>query len=144
MPPHLRTCPATNAASTLEALTNGTAAPVTGASGVVTEFGIPTFFSQPAGITLGPDGNLWFSELNGGRIARITTGGVVTEFDAGISAGAGTAGMTVGADGNFWFAEQYIGRIGRAPTGVPTAQRTFVSAHGQDSNPCTLASPCRM
>ena len=30
---------------------------------------------QPAGITAGPDGNLWFTEENGNRIGRITPGG---------------------------------------------------------------------
>ena len=39
-------------------------------------------------ITAGPDGNLWFTEFDGNRIGRITPLGVVTEFSAGISAGA--------------------------------------------------------
>ena len=39
---------------------------------------------QPAGITAGPDGNIWFTEENGNRIGRITPGGVITEFTAGL------------------------------------------------------------
>ena len=35
--------------------------------------------TQPDGITTGPDGNLWFTEYNGGRI---TPPGEVTEFAA--------------------------------------------------------------
>lgn len=35
---------------------------------------------QPAGITAGPDGNLWFTEEAGNKIGRITTGGAITEF----------------------------------------------------------------
>ncbi len=43
-------------------------------SGIVTEFsaGISTN-AAPFGITAGPDGNLWFTELGGSRIGRITT-----------------------------------------------------------------------
>ena len=49
--------------------------------GAVTEFtaGI-TPGSVPEGITAGPDGNLWFTEINGNQIGRITPGGTVTEF----------------------------------------------------------------
>jgi len=41
----------------------------------VTEFskGI-TKDSGPIGIAAGPDGNMWFTELNGGRIGRVVTG----------------------------------------------------------------------
>ena len=44
---------------------------------------------EPDGIAAGPDGNLWFTEIDGNRIGRITPTGVVTEFSAGITAGAG-------------------------------------------------------
>jgi virginiamycin B lyase len=33
--------------------------------GVFTAFAVPTAGSQPAGIAAGPDGTLWFTELNG-------------------------------------------------------------------------------
>ena len=32
---------------------------------------------QPGGIAAGPDGNVWFTEENGNRIGRITTGGAI-------------------------------------------------------------------
>ena len=57
---------------------------------VITEFsdGI-TAGAQPYDIALGPDGNLWFTEFNGGnQIGRITPLGVVTEFAVGITPGA--------------------------------------------------------
>jgi len=41
--------------------------------GTFHEFPVPTASSQPAGITAGPDGNLWFAEQNGNKIGRITT-----------------------------------------------------------------------
>ncbi len=40
-----------------------------------------------AGSREGSDGNLWFTESNGGRIGRITPRGTVTEFSAGYLAG---------------------------------------------------------
>ena len=32
------------------------------------------------GITVGPDGNLWFTEYDGNKIGKITTGGTITEY----------------------------------------------------------------
>ena len=44
----------------------------------VTEFPIPTASSFPHGITTGPDGALWFTELQHGT-GRITTAGVIAQ-----------------------------------------------------------------
>jgi streptogramin lyase len=48
---------------------------------VVTQFsaGI-TGGAQPDGITLGPDGNLWFTERGVNQIGRITLLGVITRI----------------------------------------------------------------
>jgi len=81
------------------------------------------------GITAGPDGNLWFTEFDGNRIGRITPAGVVTEFSAGISAGAYPYGITAGPDGNLWFTEYYSNRIGRiTPAGAVTEFSAGISA----------------
>jgi streptogramin lyase len=87
-------------------------------AGSVTEFstGI-TAASNPWGITAGPDGNLWFTErASQGRIGRITTGGVVSEF----ACSGLPSGIAAGPDGNLWFAENanpgFIGRI--TPSGT--------------------------
>ena len=100
---------------------------------VITEFsaGI-TAGAQPYGITAGPDGNLWFTELVGNRIGRITPLGVVTEFSAGFSLLATPLGITPGPDGNLWFADfqgfngNQIGRI--TPLGVVTEFSAGISA----------------
>jgi virginiamycin B lyase len=40
---------------------------------MITEFAIPGPGNAPYGITSGPDGNLWFTEINGNQIGSITT-----------------------------------------------------------------------
>jgi len=119
-------------------------------AGAVTEFsaGISTDSYAGgianAGITSGPDGNLWFTEFNsaglaGNRIGRITPTGVVTEFSAGISEGSAPNGITAGPDGNLWFTESDASRIGRiTPSGVvsefpPTAAILGIRLHGTRS-----------
>lgn len=69
--------------------------------GFITEFS--TNFSGPFGITAGPDGNLWFTESTGNRIAKITTSGTLTEYST--SGNAVPRGITAGPDGKLWFAE---------------------------------------
>ena len=84
------------------------------ASGV-TEFQVPTPTSQPAGITVGPDGALWFTEENGHKIGRITVDGAITEYPTPTPFSAPNE-ITAGPDGALWFTEfganpPKIGRI---------------------------------
>jgi len=74
-----------------------------------TEFPLPTSISSPSSITVGPDGALWFRESFGQKVARITTGGVITESRA--FANSGPEGITTGPDGNIWFADFSGNRI---------------------------------
>ena len=75
--------------------------------------------AQPVGIAAGADGNLWFTEFNGGnRIGRVTPQGVISEFSAGLNGGAQPYAIAAGSDGNLWFTEQNGNRIGRiTPSG---------------------------
>jgi virginiamycin B lyase len=60
---------------------------------------------HPYDLVTGPDGNLWVTENGGhGAILRITPGGAVTRFSAGLSDGARPQGIAVGADGNLYVA----------------------------------------
>ena len=61
---------------------------------------------------LGPDGNIWFSESDANRIAKITPGGRITEYGDGISPGAKPLSIAV-RDGALWFSEAAGNRIGR-------------------------------
>jgi Planctomycete extracellular len=81
-------------------------------AGVIAEYPIPTPSSFPAGITAGPDGNLWFTEGFANKIGRITTSGAVTEFPTS----SGPSGITAGPDGNLWFTEPEANKIGRITT----------------------------
>ena len=51
-------------------------------AGVITMFPTLTTNSEPEGVTaVGADGNIWFSKANRNKIGRLTTDGVMTEFD---------------------------------------------------------------
>jgi len=91
--------------------------------GKITEFALPNPNAQPWGITTGPDGALWFTEsacirqpgprcVVGNKIGRITTTGLVTEFEIP-SDGSGPHSIAAGPDGALWFTEYYGSRVGR-------------------------------
>ena len=92
----------------------------------VTSYAIPLVqVVQPAGIALGSDGNLWFTESAAGAIGRMMVGGAISQYplpDVPPPAGspAGTAStpiqpeaITAGPDGALWFTttNSMIGRI---------------------------------
>jgi serine/threonine-protein kinase len=83
----------------------------------ITRFRIPTANSYPEGITVGPDGNLWFTMHATNRIGRITPAGAIREFVLEVPTTAaihtrGPFGITAGPDGNLWFAEGFGPRAG--------------------------------
>jgi virginiamycin B lyase len=105
------------------------------------EFVVPTASSQPYEIVTGPDGALWFTELSGNKIGRVTTAGVITEFAVPTNGGQPT-GIVAGPDGNLWFTEAGGGKIGRITTAgvitefpIPTAgSQPFGIEVGNDGN----------
>src|SRR5207249_12291322 len=60
-----------------QAIAVGTSPAQAGRRGV--EFPIPTICCGPRGITVGPDGNLWFTHWEN-KTERSTTAGEVTEY----------------------------------------------------------------
>ena len=90
-------------------------------------YSVPTNNPGLGGLTVGPDGALWFTETVAGKIGRITTGGQVTEFplptvsvDVGFPSGPIQEApiptdIVSGADGALWFNEGLLG-IGRITT----------------------------
>ena len=84
----------------------------TGASqvGVVSNYTDPSI-NGPTGITVGPDGALWFTNLHGASIGRITPNGTVSAVtDPSISF---PSGITSGPDGGLWFTSDGYNTIGR-------------------------------
>jgi streptogramin lyase len=68
-------------------------------AGAVTEYPLPNSNDTYVGaITVGSDGALWFGEF--GKIGRISTDGIVSEYYAGSSF---IVGITSGPDGALWF-----------------------------------------
>jgi streptogramin lyase len=68
----------------------------------------------PLGLTVGRDGNLWFSQANANKVSRMTLAGVVTSFPLPAAGGYSTPGaLTSGPDGNIWAADYfYVARVG--------------------------------
>lgn len=84
---------------------------------------------HPYGITLGPDGNLWFAETSSRAIGRITPQGTVHEFLLPPSA-SGTKDVAASADGSLWFTLWHgVGRIA-----MDGNVRTFPLPNGYQSN----------
>src|SRR6266496_2722172 len=86
-----------------------------------TEFALPQLSekdcaSGPQGITVGPDGALWFTD-SADKIGRITTQGQITEFALPSSPDSPSngGGITTGPDGALWFTQGW-GPLGRITT----------------------------
>jgi streptogramin lyase len=60
--------------------------------------------SGPHGIAAGSDGALWFTEMRGDRIGRITTGGEVSTYSLR-TVEAGPTVIAAGPDSAFWSRE---------------------------------------
>ena len=90
-----------------------------------TEFPLPNPGPSPGpgpfGITRGPDGAMWFTERNAGKIGRIARDGSITEFALPSSTSEPNDIVYNGQDGNFWFTERAGNKIGRISiTGIIT------------------------
>ena len=112
------------------------------ATGNVKRYPIPTPQAYPQYTTVGSDGAIWFGE-NGtpgnGKIGRVTTDGVVTEYS--IPGGIAPYGLTEGPDGNVWFGDSggSVGSI--TPSGafhftntLPKNRQAFQLTTGPDGN----------
>jgi len=85
------------------------------ASFAITDYPTPTQGSNPTGIALGSDGNVWFTEQGAATFAaigRVTPAGVVTEFPLD-DPSSEPQDITAGPDGNLWFTEEAGSQIGR-------------------------------
>jgi len=81
-------------------------------TGSFTQFQVPTPGSQPFDLTLGPDGNMWFTETNGSRVARVTPDGEIREVLVPGSIDNSPVAITSGPNGKLWFTEPYANAVG--------------------------------
>ena len=73
---------------------------------VISSFTVPTANAAPSGITAGPNGNLWFTELNADKIGEINpTTHAISEFSLPAGSG-GPVNIAAGPDGNLWFGQK--------------------------------------
>jgi virginiamycin B lyase len=77
------------------------------ASGVFTEFPIPTAGATPSDVATAADGAVWFSEAGANRLGRLDPAtGAVTEF--ALPGGPnGPRGITIATDGKVWFTKRF-------------------------------------
>lgn len=87
----------------------------------ITEYPVPTPNNTPQGITPGSDGAIWFTELIGNKIGRLSPSGGVAEFSLPTPS-AGPEGIAAGPDGALWFTETFGGKIGRITTAGAIAE----------------------
>jgi virginiamycin B lyase len=89
----------------------------TAALAALKQFRTPTANSQPRHITLGPDGNMWFTEsdFNVSQIARVNPNGKITEFVVPTRFSQ-PSDIVAGPDGALWFTEPSGPAIGRVTT----------------------------
>jgi Domain of unknown function (DUF4214) len=87
----------------------------------------PETKAQIRQLTVGPDGDMWFTEFADNVVGKITATGVVTEFTLDstlIDHEDSMSRLTVGSNGNLWFTLADNGEIGEVtPDGVFTLFR---------------------
>ena len=91
----------------------------TGGSWTVTPL---LFSSQVSSITTGPDGAIWFADLVGNRIGRLTTGAVAKPAALSLSPSVGPAGTVIHVGGDGLSGASAVTRRRRAGV-VPRSRR---------------------
>jgi virginiamycin B lyase len=112
-------------------ITSGTPTPApTPTPGVTSQYPIPTASSEPLGISLGSDGNLWITEFASSKVAQLNSAGQISE-NVTPSHRAGPYGIASGPGPNLnvWFTESSIGRVAQITvSGPPYTEYTLPNA----------------
>jgi streptogramin lyase len=98
---------------------------------VITETQPPTSGAGPAGIAVGPDGDMWFAEANVTKLAKLSpTTATSTDYAMPITDGTPVPnGIATGPDGNLWWADpnshsSTIGKMTTLGAATPFAPQT--------------------
>ncbi len=97
--------------------------------GTFTPYAMPTLGEIADNMVLGPDGEIWFSDMGTRSIGTIATNGTITEYP--LAMGAIPTNITVGPDGNLWFSDN-SGAIGRITTSGSVQEFTSGLQSGAD------------
>src|SRR5450755_3055661 len=90
----------------------------------MTEYRLSSPDANPMNIASGPDGTVWFTEIDGNKAGKITPDGKLTEYLLPLL-GSRPQGIVVMGDGSAWFAESGSSQIGSiTPDGQLTEFRT--------------------
>jgi virginiamycin B lyase len=73
---------------------------------------IPTAQAHPANLAVGPDNQIWFTELQGNKIARITTDGRAREVPVASDNGQ-PMDIAKGPNSTLWFTLGAGNKVGR-------------------------------
>jgi virginiamycin B lyase len=102
-------------------------------AGQVTQFELPGPGSFPTRLALGPEGNVWFTEMQEDKVGRISPAGAIQMFQ--LPDGTRPVEIALGADGNLWVTEENDdpGALGRIdPSGryteFPLEQGVYAGA----------------
>jgi len=103
------------------------------ATPTINEYPTLTSSSLPEGIATGPDGKVWFTELVGNKIGKVTTNGTVTEYSIPTSSSAPVS-IVAGPDGNMWFTEYSGNKIGKVTTSGSFTEYTVPTSTSQPNS----------
>jgi streptogramin lyase len=106
--------------------------------------------SAPGGhadsLAVGSDGNLWFSDWEGGTISRFSPSGHVASAFT-LPAGDHAMDLISGPDGNLWFTDPHTGAIGRMTLAghvteflTPTRTSNPMGVTGETSSPLSITT----
>jgi virginiamycin B lyase len=73
------------------------------ADDAINEYPLATVGHRPQAIVLGPDGNMWATEVIKKKILKITPDGAITEYAVPGDKVGVLQGIAAGSDGNLWF-----------------------------------------
>jgi len=88
---------------------------------------MPISLGGLAGVTKGPDGNVWFLNIDGGHVGQITPAGAITQFHIPRPMGS-LNGIITGPDGRLWFTSELTNLVGR--TSLQGVMAQFVAGAG--------------
>jgi uncharacterized protein (TIGR03437 family) len=136
-------------------VSNGTIATVAGGADKTSENGPPMSaqLGVPAGVAVGPNGDLYFSESDGNRIRKLSNGVLTTVAGNGtlgfsgdggpatVAQLAGPSGIAVDSQGALYIADTYNHRVRKVANGViTTAAGTGTRGDAGDGGPATSAT----